>query len=133
MGELLINSIIYQGDQYYYKNDRLRQGINLLVGDNENGKSTFTYLIVYGLGLNVDYFNSNSDEPINEIVGDTNNFVELDICIGKAKYVLKRNIGQNMISVYDKQDKKHITYSLIRNGYVYKKKRKHFQIGFLRN
>ncbi|BCC50424.1 MULTISPECIES: AAA family ATPase [Bacillus cereus group] len=126
MGELLINSIIYQGDQYYYKNDRLRQGINLLVGDNENGKSTFTYLIVYGLGLNVDYFNSNSDEPINEIVGDTNNFVELDICIGKAKYVLKRNIGQNMISVYDKQDKKHITYSLIRNGYVYKKEEKTF-------
>lgn len=121
MGKLIINSIFYKGEKYSYKNDKFNQGINLLVGDNENGKSTFTYLIVYGLGLNVDFFNTNSTEPIKVIALDKNNFVELDLSINNLRYVLKRNIGQNIITVYDEEKKTHVTYSLIRNGYIYKK------------
>ncbi|EJR13189.1 hypothetical protein LKL81_11245 [Bacillus paranthracis] len=121
MGKLSINSIYYKGEQYYYKNDKFHKGINILVGDNENGKSTFTYLIVYGLGINVEYFQGNSNEPINEIVRDSDNYVELDISIENEQYVLKRTIGQNMITVHDKKQGTFVTYSLIRNGYLYKK------------
>jgi DNA repair exonuclease SbcCD ATPase subunit len=126
MGKLLIESINYKGENYFYINDKLGKGINLLVGDNENGKSTFTYLIVYGLGLTVEYFNGNSSEPINPIVKDTNNFVELRISIDSSKYYLKRIIGENVITVYDKQKETHVSFSLIRNGYVYKKEGKTF-------
>lgn len=126
MGKLLINSINYNGDRYFYSNDKFHKGINLLVGDNENGKSTFTYLLVYGLGLNVDYFESNSVEPINEIVGDSNNFVEIDITVNVERYILKRNIGQNVINIYDQKQGTHVAYSIIRNGYVYKKEGKTF-------
>ena len=126
MGKLIIESINYKGEKYTYKNEKLGTGINLLVGDNQNGKSTFTYLIVYGLGLSVEYFNSNSSEPINEIANDINNFVELTVSINNLKYAIKRNIGENVITVYDKQQENHISYSLIRNGYIYKKEGKVF-------
>lgn len=126
MGKLLINSVLYKGEKYYYKNDKLHKGINLLVGDNENGKSTFTYLIVYGLGINVDYFNESNNEPINEIVEDKNNFVELNISIEDSEFILRRNIGQNLITIYDTKEEKYVTYSLIRNGYIYKKEEKSF-------
>ncbi|WP_079529958.1 AAA family ATPase [Halobacillus hunanensis] len=126
MGKLVINSVLYKGKEYFYKNDSFHTGVNILVGDNENGKSTFTYLIVYGLGLNVDYFKHTSDEPINEIVGDSDNSIEIEITINNSKYGLKRNIGHNLITVYDCKEDSHVTYSLIRNGYVYKKEGKTF-------
>ncbi len=69
MGKLIINRLSYRGDKYVYCIDNFQKGINYLVGDNDNGKSTFTYLIVYALGMNVPFFDSDSDEPIGEIVG----------------------------------------------------------------
>lgn len=126
MGKLLINSLYYQGEKFYYNNEDFQKGINLVVGDNENGKSTFTYLLIYGLGLEVDYFNSSSDEPINEIVEDSNQFIEVEISINNLVYKLKRKIGQNVITIYDIEEQTHSTYSLIRNGYIYKKEGKTF-------
>ncbi|PEE73593.1 hypothetical protein COM81_27785 [Priestia megaterium] len=126
MGKLVINSIYYKGEEYYYKNNKFHKGINLLVGDNENGKSTFTYLIVYGLGVNVDYFQAESNEPISVIVEDSNNYVELDITIEEEQFILKRNIGQNLISVLDKKENTYVTYSLGRKGYMYIKEEKSF-------
>lgn len=126
MGKLIINALHYKGDTYFYKNNRFTKGVNLLVGDNGNGKSTFTYLLIYSLGVSVDYFSKSSDEPINEIVGDTNNFVQLEISINERKFTLKRNIGENIIVVHDIKKDNYTAYSLIRNGYVYKKEEKTF-------
>ncbi|MCE4045160.1 hypothetical protein LXM56_13555 [Lysinibacillus fusiformis] len=126
MGKLIINSLFYRGDFYYYKNTKLSKGVNLLVGDNGNGKSTFTYLLVYGLGLNVEYFSENSVEPINEIVNDTNNYIELSISVNDRNFVIKRSIGQNVITVFDEYNNDYTSYSLIRNGYIYKKEEKTF-------
>lgn len=55
MGAIVINSLKYKGDTYFYSNEKFTKGLNLLVGDNGNGKSTFTYLIVYCLGIDVEF------------------------------------------------------------------------------
>jgi predicted ATPase len=56
MGNLIIEKVTYSGDKYTYESPKLNEGINLIVGDNGSGKSTFTYLIEYCLGNNIKYF-----------------------------------------------------------------------------
>jgi len=126
MGKLIVNWLFYKGDKYFYSNDKFKPGINYLVGDNENGKSTFTYLIVYALGLNVTFFDADSDEPIGEIVGDSNNAVEIGVTINSIEYVIRRKIGQSIVTIYAPDSDSHTTYSLVRNGYVFKKEDKTF-------
>lgn len=121
MGKLRINSLKYKGKKYYYQNNQFGNGLNLLVGDNGNGKSTFTYLIVYCLGINVEFFKEGHREPIVQILNDTNKSVELDIIINEENYILRREIGENIINVYDIKAEKYTSYSVHRLGLVYQK------------
>lgn len=121
MGSIEIKSLKYIGDKYYYKNDKFKKGLNILVGDNGNGKSTFTYLIVYALGAKVEWFKNETKEPLVEILEDNNNYVELEIIINDGRYVLKRGIGNNFISVYSEQEREIKSYSIVRKGYYYDK------------
>jgi hypothetical protein len=107
MGSLIIEKVKYSGDKYIYESPKLGNGINLIVGDNGSGKSTFTYFIEYCLGNNIKYFekdNNNNNKKYTEIVNDTNNFVELDILINSKKFQLKRFIGKNDIFINDNND-----------------------------
>lgn len=126
MGRIEIKELKYIGDRYYYQNDKFKSGLNILVGDNGNGKSTFTYLIVYGLGLNVSWFSSTTKQPLKEILEDTNNYVQLKIEINKEIYVLKRKIKENIISVYSEKDKEVRSFSIGRTGYFFEKENKNF-------
>lgn len=85
MGSLIIEKVKYSGDKYIYESPKLTKGINLIVGDNGSGKSTFTYFIEYCLGNNIKYFEKDYNKEYIEIVNDTNNFVELDILINSKK------------------------------------------------
>jgi DNA repair exonuclease SbcCD ATPase subunit len=101
MGNLIIEKVKYSGDKYVYESPLLTRGINLIVGDNGSGKSTFTYFIEYCLGNNIKYFEKDNNKEYTEIVNDTNNFVELDILINSKKYQLKRFINKNDIFIND--------------------------------
>ncbi|KVV16382.1 AAA family ATPase [Flavobacterium sp. TAB 87] len=101
MGSLIIEKVKYSGDKYVYESPLLTNGINLIVGDNGSGKSTFTYFIEYCLGNNIKYFEKDHNKKYTEIVNDTNNFVELDILINSKKYQLKRFINKNDIFIND--------------------------------
>jgi predicted nucleic acid-binding Zn-ribbon protein len=101
MGSLIIEKVKYSGDKYIYESPKLTKGINLIVGDNGSGKSTFTYFIEYCLGNNIKYFEKDYNKEYIEIVNDTNNFVELDILINSKKYQLKRFINKNDIFIND--------------------------------
>lgn len=101
MGSLIIEKVKYSGDKYIYESPKLTKGINLIVGDNGSGKSTFTYFIEYCLGNNIKYFEKDNNKEYIEIVNDTNNFVELDILINSKKYQLKRFISKNDIFIND--------------------------------
>lgn len=126
MGRIEVKELRYIGDKYYYKNDKFKNGLNILVGDNGNGKSTFTYLLVYGLGLNVSWFSETTKQPLKEILSDTNNYVELKLEINKELYILKRKIKENIISVYSEKDKEIKSFSIGRNGYFFEKEQKNF-------
>ena len=60
-------------------------------------------------------------EPIKEILQDTNKIIELKISINDESFILKRQIGENIVSVYDIKAEDYTTYSVYRNGYIYKK------------
>ena len=103
MGSLIIEKVKYLGDKYIYESPKLKEGINLIVGDNGSGKSTFTYFIEYCFGNSIKYFekDDNNNKKYTEIVEDTNNYVELHILIDNKRYELKRFIGKNDIFVKD--------------------------------
>ncbi|REA63417.1 hypothetical protein DSL64_02930 [Dyadobacter luteus] len=100
MGSLIIKKVIYSGDAYYYASPELNKGINIVVGDNGSGKSTFSYFIEYGLGGKIKPFTKAEDkQKYSLIIEDTNNYVQLDILINDASYSLKRFIGSQDIFV----------------------------------
>lgn len=106
MGSLVIKKVIYNGDKYFYESPELNNGINIIVGDNGSGKSTFTYFIEYCLGGYLKYFNiDNETEKYIEIINDKNNYVELEILIDNDKYTLKRFINGNNIIYVNHKDK----------------------------
>lgn len=121
MGRLKIDSIKYEGENYYYFNDKFKDGINVLLGDNGNGKSTFTYLILYSLGMKVEYFEKNSNEVAREIFKDKNKYVELVVELNNKKYKLNRKIPSPYISVLDLEKNTYQTFNITRNGTLYEK------------
>lgn len=123
MGSIKIKLLKYVGDKYHYKNDKFKNGLNMLVGDNGNGKSTFTYLIFYALGGRVEWFNNETKEPLVEILDDTNNYVELGVIINSNEYTLKRGIKDNFISVHSHNNNEIKSYNLVRRGYYYDKEK----------
>lgn len=106
MNGMLIESIEYSGENYYYKNDKFKNGVNIILGENKHGKTTFTYLIMYALGFNINSFKKNSNDEIIEIANDKNNFISLTVKILNESYILKRNINDNVISIINKDDVK---------------------------
>lgn len=126
MGRLKIKSLKYEGKNYYYYNNRFKDGINVLLGDNGNGKSTFTYLILYALGNKIEYFEKNSNEVIKEVFNDTDKYVELNIEINGKGYILNRKIPSPFISVYNISHNKYATYNIVRNGTIYEKDNQNF-------
>lgn len=126
MGRLKIKVVKYEGKNYCYYNDKFKDGINILLGDNGNGKSTFTYLILYALGIKVEYFEKNSNEVIKEIFNDSDKYVELTIQINGYDYVVNRKIPSPFISVLDIVNNKYSTYNIARNGIIYEKKNQTF-------
>lgn len=99
MGNLVIKQLSYSGDKYFFNSPEFTTGINIIVGDNGSGKSTFSYLIEYVLGGSVPVFNPNNKERYKEIVEDTNNFVQTCLLIDNIEYNLKRFIGHNDIFI----------------------------------
>ncbi|WP_298392348.1 AAA family ATPase [Flavobacterium sp.] len=105
MGSLVIKKVKYDGDKYNYESPKLDNGINIIIGDNGSGKSTFTFFIEYCLGGYLKYFNpENKTEKYHEIINDTNNYIELDIEINSESYSLKRFIGGNIIHINFKNE-----------------------------
>lgn len=100
MGNLIIHQVKYYGAKYYFESPELGNGINIIVGDNGSGKSTFSYLIEYGLGGSIKYFKDDTkSEKYKEIASDKDNYVELDISINSKRFGLKRFINQNCIYI----------------------------------
>jgi len=102
MGSLIINKVKYFGDKYFFESPSFGKGINVIEGDNGSGKSTFLYLVEYCLGGNVKYFNrNNKTDKYTKITNDTNNYVELYICLNCIDYKIKRFFGTNDVFVDD--------------------------------
>lgn len=114
MGSLVIEKVKYSGDKYYYESPLLNKGINIIIGDNGSGKSTFTYFIEYCLGSNIKYFDKENKKTYDEIVNDTNNFIELEVCINAEKYKLKRFINKN--DIFINYEDEYFSYPIFRNN-----------------
>lgn len=99
MGSLRINRVLYEGDSYYYKSPNFKNNLVIIEGKNGNGKSTFCKLIYHCLGGSVDEFKKTSKERHQEIFGDKNNYIELDISIGEGSFLVRRLINDNEIIV----------------------------------
>lgn len=117
MGRLAIRKLIYNGKKYYYESPYLNDGLNIIVGDNGTGKSTFTNLIYFGLGGNVDSFNKNrSTDKHAEICEDVDNFLRLEIEINDKSYILLRYFYENEITVIS-EDGSSKNYKIFRRDY----------------
>ncbi len=100
MGSLIVKKVKYSGENYYYESPALSSGINIILGDNNSGKSTFSYFIEYGLGGKIKPFEDDHDvSRYSLIVEDSNNYVQIDILIDKISYSLKRFINGKEIFV----------------------------------
>ena len=99
MARLSIRRVKYRGDSWHYESPTLKDGLQILVGENGAGKTTFSNLIYFALGGRVTSFDKNDREPHREITNDTKNHVELRIEIDDTTYAVKRFIGSNDIGV----------------------------------
>ncbi|AZA60093.1 ATP-binding protein [Chryseobacterium indoltheticum] len=100
MGSLIVKKVKYSGENYSYESPELMNGINIILGDNGSGKSTFSYFIEYALGGKVKPFdNDDDDSRYSLILNDTNNYVHIDILIDSISYSLKRFIGMQDVFV----------------------------------
>jgi hypothetical protein len=99
MAYLAIRRVRYEGKQYRYESPILKDGLNILEGENGSGKSTFANLVYFGLGGRVESLGKESDRRHSEITNDENNYVELLISIDGAAYTLKRFFGTGDIGI----------------------------------
>jgi hypothetical protein len=102
VGSLIVKKVKYSGEKYSYESPELDEGINIILGDNGSGKSTFSYFIEYALGGKIKPFDDDhEDARYSLILEDTNNYVLIDILIDQVSYSLKRFIGKQDVFVYD--------------------------------
>lgn len=100
MGRILIHKVRYEGDNYIFESPQLKGGVNIIEGSNGTGKSTFMNFIYYALSGSVHEFKRNNSSGSHfEITSDRNNYVELDLSINNYRYLLKRFIDSNDITV----------------------------------
>lgn len=91
MGSLALRKIIYKGDKYYYSSKDLKNGIQIVEADNGAGKTTFSSLISYGIGMYVRQFDFRNDKDNHsEIYSDTNNYVLLKVLINEEPFEFTR-------------------------------------------
>jgi hypothetical protein len=91
MGGLALRKIIYKGDKYYYSSKELKMGVQIVEADNGAGKTTFSSLISYGLGMYVKQFDFRNDKDNHsEIYSDTNNYVLLLVTINGKPFEFTR-------------------------------------------
>lgn len=102
MGSLIVKKVLYSGEKYSYESPNLDEGINIILGDNGSGKSTFSYFIEYALGGKIKPFdNDDEDARYSLILEDFNNYVQIDILIDSISYSLKRFIGKQDVFVFN--------------------------------
>nr|WP_315085846.1 hypothetical protein [uncultured Chryseobacterium sp.] len=100
MGSLIVKKIKYSGEKYHYESPKLNKGINIILGDNGSGKSTFSYFIEYALGGKIKPFEDDHvDSRYSLIIEDSNNYVHIDLLINGIPYSLKRFINGKDIFV----------------------------------
>lgn len=116
MGRLTIRKVIYEGDNYHFQSPTFGDGLNIILGKNGNGKTTFINLIYFGLGGNVPEFNkeSKNDNRHNEIYNDDNNYVRLFVEINNQIYILTRYFAQNYIFITDIAENKNQSFRVNR-------------------
>ncbi|WP_317310237.1 hypothetical protein [Clostridium thermobutyricum] len=124
MHNILIKSLEYRGKEYDYKNYKFKNGINIVLGDNKHGKTTFTYLIMYAFGINVEAFTKGEKDIIEEIYNDTDNYVIMKVLINKKDYIFKRKIKENIISIINEIEIK--VFPIDRNNGLFGKDQKTF-------
>ncbi|MFU2014799.1 hypothetical protein ACM6Q7_06935 [Peribacillus butanolivorans] len=114
MGSLVIEQVIYKGDTYTYSSPIFKKGLQIIEAENGGGKTTFSSLICYGLGMYVKQFDFKRNEYHKEIQNDTNNYVELKILINEEHFKLKRYFSGkngNMIFLDGEEEEKYFYVS----------------------
>ncbi len=99
MARLSIRKVIYRGEKWFFESSLLGDGLQILVGRNGAGKSTFSSLIYFGLGGRVTSFEREDREPHREITSDEKNHVHLTIEIDDVEYSLKRFFNSNEVGI----------------------------------
>lgn len=100
MGSLIVTKVKYLGEKYIYESPELGPGINIILGDNGSGKSTFSYFIEYALGGKIKPFTDDDiDGRYSLVLNDKNNFVQINVLINGIAYSLKRFINSSDIFI----------------------------------
>ena len=99
MARLSIRQVTYHGDNWFFESPFIEDGLQILIGGNGAGKTTFSNLIYFALGGRVTSFESSSRESHREITKDKNNHVKLQIEINDAEYLIKRFFETNDVGV----------------------------------
>ena len=99
MARLSIRSVRYEGKNWVYQSPPLSDGLQILIGDNGAGKTTFSNLLYFGLGGKVAIFDRNAKKKHSEIVSDENNSVLVQIELAGGIFQIKRFFGAKDILV----------------------------------
>lgn len=105
MGYLKIIKVIYWGKRYHFESPEFTSGLNIIEGKNGTGKTTFSNLICFALGIHVRQFDSNERSRHVEICNDEDNFVLLTVEISNHRYNFKRFFNNNTIFIEDSNGK----------------------------
>lgn len=104
MKSIVIKSIEYNGKNYFYRNNNFKNGVNIVLGENKHGKTTFTYLIMYALGIQVSAFTDEKSQTLDEVFKDTENYISMTVIIDGSCYTFKRKIKENIIRIIQEND-----------------------------
>ncbi|UGB29952.1 hypothetical protein [Metabacillus sp. B2-18] len=101
MGRLAIKRVSYLGEKYRYISPEFKLGLNILEGKNGTGKTTFSDLICYALGIYAYQFDPKDDSQHKVVMSDINNYILLEVWLNSEEFKIKRFIKQNTIFVED--------------------------------
>ncbi len=99
MGNIVINRVRYNGDNFHYESPRLNRGVTIIEGSNGSGKSTFMNLIYFAFSGSVPEFRKNNRGNHLEITTDTNNYAEVEFSINEEDFKVRRFFGNNDITL----------------------------------
>jgi len=90
MGSLVIEQVIYNGDTYTYSSPIFKKGLQIIEAENGGGKTTFSSLICYGLGMYVKQFDFKKNEYHNEIQNELKSIID---DLADSKFNFQRNLS----------------------------------------